>query len=115
MLASVPAPDSNRYDVRCLISNGACTVTVSGDVDCLTAPDLQDYLVDVLGRTHLHEVEVDLSRVTFLDAGGMTALVIAHRTAASAGRVLCIRCGTARAVIRPLKITELWNALHIIE
>ena len=115
MLASVPAQDNHPFDVRCLISNGACVVTVSGDVDCLTAPDLREYLVDVLGRTHLHEVEVDLSRVTFLDAGGMTALVVAHRIAAKAGQVLCIRCGNARAVIRPLKITELWNALHIIE
>ena len=81
----------------------------------MTAPGLRDCLRDVLGRPHLREVEVDLSRVTFLNAAGLIALAIAHQMADSAGRVLRIRCGTARAVLRPLQITGLWNAFNIIE
>jgi anti-sigma B factor antagonist len=89
---------------------------VSGEVDFLTAPGLREGLLDVLGRPDLPgEVVVDLSRVTFLSVAGLAALAIAHDAADSAGQVLRIRCGTARAVIRPLQITGLWNAFDVVE
>ena len=48
-------------------------------------------------------------------AVGLTVLAVAHHVARSAGRVVGIRCGSARAVIRPLQITGLWNDLTIID
>ena len=94
----------------------ACTVTVSGEVDCLTAPDFRQVLLDVLSRPDApRRVVVDLCGVTFLGAAGLTVLASAHRVAESAGRVLRIRCGTARAAIRPLQITGLWDVLPIVE
>jgi anti-sigma B factor antagonist len=115
--ALAPAHDNPRFDVQSLTSAGTCTVIVSGEVDSMTAPGLRDCLLDVLGRPHLRavQVEVDLSRVAFLNAAGLTALAIAHQMADSAGRVLRIRCGTARAVLLPLQITGLWYAFNIIE
>ena len=94
----------------------AITVIVSGVVDCLTAPDVQEVLLDVLDRPErFGGVVVDLRGVTFLDAAGLTVLAVAHNRAEQAGSVLQIRCGTARAVIRPLQLTGLWTTLHIIE
>jgi anti-sigma B factor antagonist len=63
--------DDSPFDVRILTTAGTCTVIVSGEVDSVAAPRLRDCLLDVLGRPHLREVqvEVDLSQVTFLDAG----------------------------------------------
>lgn len=102
--------------VRSLTAAGSSTVTVSGEIDCLTAPGLQEVLLDVLDRPlSPGDVLLDLRRVTFLGAAGMTVLAVGHHLAEDTGRVLRIRCGTARAVIRPLQITGLWEALHIIE
>jgi anti-sigma B factor antagonist len=94
----------------------ACTVTVRGEVDCLTAPEFRQVLLDVLSRPQPPPgVVVDLRGVTFLGAAGLTVLAFAHRLAESAGQVLRVRCGTARAAIRPLQITGLWNVLDIVE
>src|SRR5687768_6560690 len=65
-------------DVRSLNSAGACTVLVSGEVDHATAPGLLENLLAVLDCRPLpREIVVDLSRVTFLGAAGLTVLVIA--------------------------------------
>lgn len=107
---------SPYLDVRPVVSADACTVVVTGEVDHLTAPCLREALLGVLGRPHLpRDVVVDLSRVTHLAAAGLTALAIAHRAAADGGRVLHLRCGTARAVIRPLQVTGLWQTFDTAE
>jgi anti-sigma B factor antagonist len=88
---------------------------VCGEVDSVTAPVLRDCLLDVFGRPSPPvAVVLDLSQVSFLSAAGLTALAIAHREADLAGLGLGIRCGTARAVIRPLVITGLWNVFPIV-
>jgi anti-sigma B factor antagonist len=107
--------DPTRIDVQVTISSGACRVLVRGEVDSTTAPGLRDCLLDVLDRPGLAAVEVDLSQVTFLDSAGLSALAVAHRAATSAGRVLGVRCGTARAVVRPLQITGLWDVFTVLD
>jgi anti-sigma B factor antagonist len=103
-------------EVWSLDAADACTVTVSGEVDCVTAPDFQQVLLDVLSRPDApRRVLVDLRGVTFLGAAGLTVLALAHRTAQVSGQVFRIRCGTARAAIRPLQITGLWNILAVVE
>jgi anti-sigma B factor antagonist len=93
-----------------------CTVTVSGEIDCLTAPGLQEVLLDVLDRPlPSGGIVVDLRRVTFLGAAGLTVLAVGHHLAENTGGELRIRCGTARAVVRPLQITGLWDVLHIVD
>jgi anti-sigma B factor antagonist len=110
-------PDDGPFlDVWSLVTAGARTVMVSGEVDCLTAPDFQQLLFDVLSRPDAPcIVVIDLRGVTFLGAAGLTVLILVHRMADSAGQVLSIRCGTARAIIRPLQITGLWDVLPIVE
>jgi anti-sigma B factor antagonist len=89
---------------------------VRGEVDSLTAPGLQEVLLDVLDRPQSPGgVVLDLSRVTFLGAVGLTVLAVGHHLAENAGGMLRIRCGTSRAVIRPLQATGLWEVLHVVE
>jgi len=91
-----------------------CTVTVSGEIDATTAPGLRECLLEVLGRSGTTSVEVDLTRVTFLDSAGLSALATAHRAASAAGSTLQMRVGATRAVVRPLEITGLWDVFTVI-
>ncbi|MGY1841257.1 MULTISPECIES: STAS domain-containing protein [unclassified Modestobacter] len=111
--------DPTRIDVTVHLapvpSAAGCTVTVSGEVDSTTAPGLRGALLEVLARPGLDVVELDLSGVTFLDSAGLSVLATAHRTALAAGRTLQMRCGTARAVVRPLQITGLWDVFTVVD
>jgi len=115
MTAPPVQPDPGDLDIRTVSGSGACTVTISGDVDAGTAPRFGRHLLEVLARPGVHTVELDLSGVTFLDSAGLTALVVAHRTAQGAGQAFCVRCGTGRAVRRPLEITGLSSVLTIVD
>lgn len=107
--------DAPRIDVQITTSADRCSVAASGEVDSATAPGLRDCLLEALARPGVGTVEVDLSRVTFLDSAGLSALAVAHRAATGSGRRLMVRCGTARAVVRPLQITGLWDVFAVVD
>jgi anti-sigma B factor antagonist len=107
--------DPTRIDVRAATSSSGTTVLVSGEVDSTTAPGLRSCLLEVLEGVETAPVEVDLRGVTFLDSAGLSALATAHRAALAAGRELKMRCGTTRAVVRPLQITGLWGVFTVID
>jgi anti-sigma B factor antagonist len=88
---------------------------VTGDVDAVTAPTLRQSLVETLAHPDVTDVLLDLSGVTFLDSAGLTALVVADRTARATGRALTVTCGTSRAVRRPLEITGLLTVLTVAD
>ena len=107
--------DPTRIDVRAATSSSGTTVSVSGEVDSTTAPGLRNCLLEVIARPGDAAIEVDLREVTFLDSAGLSALATAHRAAVAAGRALHMRCGTTRAVVRPLQITGLWSVFAIVD
>ena len=107
--------DPTRIDVRAATSAAGCSITVSGEIDSSTAPGLRSCLLEVLGRPGTTGVEVDLRAVTFLDSAGLSALATAHRAAQAAGRPLRMRCGTTRAVLRPLQITGLLDVFTLVD
>ena len=107
--------DPTRIDVRAATSSSGCTVSVTGEVDSTTAPGLRNCLLEVIERPGTTTVEVDLRGVTFLDSAGLSALATAHRAAVAADRELRMRCGTTRAVVRPLQITGLWGVFSVID
>ena len=61
------------FDVRASASDGVATVTVTGDLDCATAPRLRAALerVGAVGQTVL----VDLSGTEFMDCAGVGVLM----------------------------------------
>jgi anti-sigma B factor antagonist len=107
--------DPTRIDVHAATSSSGATVVVSGEIDSTTAPGLRNCLLEVLDRPGSSTVEVDLRGVTFLDSAGLSALATAHRSAQAAGRALHMRCGTTRAVVRPLQITGLWTVFSVLD
>jgi anti-sigma B factor antagonist len=101
--------------VRIVPGGSWCTVRITGDVDAYSGPVLAGHLVAAVEQAAVTTVELDLRGVTFLDAAGLTALVVAHQAATSAGRVLRLRCGTNRAVLRPLDLTGLTTVLLLVQ
>jgi anti-sigma B factor antagonist len=115
-MSAVPVDiDPTRIDVQLTTSPDGCSVTVAGELDSATAPGLRDCLLAAVARPGTAPVDVDLSAVTFLDSAGLSALATGHRAAVRADRVLRIRCGTARAVVRPLQITGLWDVFTVVD
>ena len=82
-------------------------VDVVGELDVSNAHDLRHAVaaIELDGR---RRVELDLSGLTFCDAGGITALLRAHRAVARAGGRLVIRglSGEPRAVLQVTRVDE---------
>ena len=90
------------------LDGGGHLVTVAGDVDIATAPQLAEYLVAFTDGP----VTVDLSQVAFLDSSGMQALLAAHRHLERRDSRLAIR-GATPIVRRVLQISGLDQLLHL--
>ena len=83
----------------------ATVVTVRGEVDALTSTELMAHLLPHVMDTVPHVI-VDLTRVSFFTAAGLTVLVNARQTAMASGVTLCLVAST-RPVLVPLTITGL--------
>src|SRR4051794_40601086 len=88
--------------------DGGHRVTVSGEVDMATAPQLAEYLVQFAGG----DVHVDLSAVTFLDSSGLSALVASQKRIERSGGQLVIH-GTSPLVDHVIEVTGLDHYLHV--
>lgn len=77
----------------CTIERSGDTMTVApeGDVDAASAAALRQVLQQVVEQPGARTVEVDMSRVTFLDSSGLGVLVAAHRAAQNRGASLRLR------------------------
>lgn len=115
MTTSIVAFDPDGLAIHSTRTAGACVITLAGDVDATTAPALEGVLLRSLDDPGVSEVHVDLRGVDFLDSAGLTVLVVAHRAAQSSGRGLSLRCGSSRAVLRPLEITGLLTVLTVVD
>jgi len=78
-------------------------LVVSGELDTLTAPELDEALRALVGAPERLLV-VDLSGVSFLASSGLAVLIQAAHRAEDRDRALHLVV-TARAVRRPLEIT----------
>ncbi len=107
-MTAAPVPDLVSIDVTGSTATGLL-ITVAGEVDSSTAPQLRDVL-DAAFADGVPTLTIDLDAVTFLDSAGLCVLAAAHRRAVADGVRLRILASN-RAVIRPLQITGLWDLL----
>lgn len=84
----------------------ADVVALRGELDIVGAGTLHD----CLARLGAHDVVIDLRRLSFVDAAGMSALAIAHARARREGRTLVVR-GACREVARVLDIGGLGHLI----
>lgn len=85
---------------------GLRVVRVAGELDMLTAPQLDSCLLSQIDARGEHVV-VDLNKVTFLGAAGLTSLVRAREAATGHHIELHLTGVDHRAIARPLEVTEL--------
>jgi anti-sigma B factor antagonist len=81
-----------------------CVVTVVGEIDALTAPELVAFVTAQLIETPV--VVVNLDGVRFLSSAGLRALLEANEFAAREDRALCLVCNS-QTVNWALDATEL--------
>lgn len=89
----------------------AIVAMVRGEVDLFTSAQLADCLLPLVRDTVPHVI-VDLTRVDFFGAAGLTVLVETREAAAVAGTTLCLVAST-RPVLLPLTITDLDSLFDI--
>ncbi|MFC7659730.1 STAS domain-containing protein [Pseudonocardia benzenivorans] len=111
--ASDPAAASSRTDGPDQIAvgvthpeAGAVVVTVGGEVDMLTSPQLRAALLEQVHDEAVELVVVALDGVTFLGTSGLAALIEVREAAHADGVGLRLAC-TGRRVLRPLSIAGL--------
>lgn len=81
-LADIPLDYPPPLDVRTESVNAeVARMVLSGEVDAVSAVDLQRAVVDVLRHHRPRRIEMDLADVTFLDAGGTKVLVLCQADA----------------------------------
>jgi anti-sigma B factor antagonist len=65
-------------------------LVLSGELDVVSAPELQQHLGEVLSEPH-DRVMLDLNGLTFVDSAGVSVLIRAKQTADAGGRTLVLR------------------------
>lgn len=91
--------------------DGVVSVSVEGDVDLASSPELRRVLDDAIEISP--RVRLELAGLTFIDSSGLSALVEAHRKARDAGGEVVL-CDPPSMLTRLLDITSL-NTLLVVE
>lgn len=88
-------------------------LSVTGDVDLLTAPSLVAIADEVLGE-HPENLVLDLTGVAFLDSAGISALAHAYHSARAVGTSLAV-VGARQMVRHVLEISGIDQVISVTE
>jgi anti-sigma B factor antagonist len=91
----------------------ACVLTVRGELDLRTSPELEDRL-DRLWNGPTELVILDLRQIEFMDSTGLRVLLGAHQRAQETGRRFALVRG-ADQVERVLTLTGVRDLLTVID
>lgn len=106
LLGSASAQPDDAGELSASLSTprtGLALLTVTGEIDTLTAPQLSTALDELLAVAD-GDLAVDLDGVTFLASSGLGVLIHAAREATRRRRLLYV-VASNRAVLRPLEVT----------
>ncbi|MFF7975690.1 anti-sigma factor antagonist [Streptomyces sp. NPDC007905] len=95
---------SNRLSITQTCNEGVNVVTVGGEIDHDSAPQLLQALTS--HDTAAQRTVLDVSGVTFMDSSGINALITAHQAAESLGGWLRL-AGPSPSVSRLIEIVGL--------
>jgi anti-anti-sigma factor len=95
------------------LSGGTYLVTVSGEMDIATSPELLSRLSTLRGSGP-YRVLVDLARLTFMDSTGIKVLVSSAKDVAARGGELVVVAPT-KNIRRVFDIVQLSDVLLIVE
>ena len=92
--------------------DGRLVVEVGGELDCSTAPPLQERLMALIGARDVDAMVLDMAGVRFMDTSGLQTLVEVHRLLQSRGGGLVLR-RPAPNVVKLLEITGMDQVLRV--
>jgi anti-sigma B factor antagonist len=90
----------------------ATVVTVTGELDVLTARKLTPQLDDIV-RRRSGDAVIDLSQAEFVDSFGLTVLLSMQRRLGRQGRTLTVICGEG-PVRRAIEFARLLEPLGVV-
>jgi anti-sigma B factor antagonist len=93
--------------------DGGPVLVVHGDVDLLTAPQLEEHLTAVVDDD-ITTLVLDLAHVGFIDSSGVRAIITGHRALEQRSIALVLR-SPSTAARRLLELTGLDGVLTIEE
>jgi anti-sigma B factor antagonist len=91
--------------------DGVSVLTVTGEIDMATAPDLRERLV-AQEADKVSAIVVDLTGVSFIDSTALGVLVAAHRRQEDAGGTFKLVVTEPR-VLKVLEITDLTSVFPV--
>jgi anti-sigma B factor antagonist len=101
-----------HLDLSTRQASEATVITVTGELDVLTARRLTPQLDDIVRRMD-GDVVIDLSRAEFIDSFGLTVLMNTQRRLARQGRSLTVICGEG-PVRRAIEFARLLEPLGVV-
>jgi anti-sigma B factor antagonist len=94
--------------------DGRAHVTLRGELDLATAPELEQLLIERIDASQ--EVVVDLRGLEFMDSSGIRVLVAAHARAGRTGtRLFIVRPEPDSAVAKIITVAGLERELNILD
>lgn len=107
-MVSVPA---RRFAVSVELAGSQVVLTVRGEVDLVTAPELGAIVDSMIDLGH-REMTLDLAACGFMDTSGLRVIAAAVDRVGSTGNVLTVRSPSALTV-RILDIAGMTASLHL--
>lgn len=114
MLDTKIDPVTTPFRAQAELNASLHTVTVSGELDQSTAPDLRTVLADAFGEAAAAAVLVDLSECNFIDSTGLSLLVETKRRLSEDERRFGVCCPDAD-VRRLLELTGIDQAVGLFD
>ncbi|MCP3802356.1 STAS domain-containing protein [Allokutzneria sp. A3M-2-11 16] len=103
--------DGELLDVRWSTVNGWQVLSLAGEVDVSRQDELYEELSEAL-RTASARVVLDLTKVSYIDSSGLSAIAVANREAQEAGALFRV-AGSGGFVTRLLRTTGLDTVLDL--
>ena len=82
-----------RMQISIEKENSKLTVTVSGRIDTVTAPELEKYALDHMEG--ITEMALDLADVEYVSSAGLRALLQIHKNMSKQGKLKLLNINTA--------------------
>jgi anti-sigma B factor antagonist len=98
------------FDLQVEQVEGWTVVTVSGDLDVLSAPRLRDRLDETVG-SGAYRLLVDLTPTEFIDSSGLSALVGGLKVVRALGGDMTLVCppGNTRRIIEIIALDQVFK------
>ncbi len=104
--------EQTPYQIQC--TDNVLRLMFSGDISLKITPQLKKDVENVLATQPFGEVEVDLSRTTFMDSTGISVLVILQKRSREKGSVMRL-IRPSEQVRRILDLVQLSTYFEILE